>query len=158
MFLEADQMLFQDRVEAGVKLASELRHYANRKDVIVLGILRGGVPVAFEVARALNAPLGIFVSRKLGVPGQEELAFSAIANGGIRVLDRDIVEGAGMTDQQIELITERVRNEVERREKLYRADRPEPMLGGALLLSRLVQHQNTSSRTSVDTQSEMIAL
>ncbi len=134
MFLEVEQMLFSDRVEAGVKLASELRHYANRKDVIVLGIPRGGVPVAFEVAKALHAPLDIFVSRKLGVPGQEELAFGAIASGGIRVLDRDIVEGAGITDQQIEVITEKVRNEVERREKLYRADRPALKLDGQVVI------------------------
>jgi putative phosphoribosyl transferase len=124
MFLELEQMLFQDRVEAGIKLASQLRQYANRKDVIVLGIPRGGVPVAFEVAKALNAPLDVFVSRKLGVPGQEELAFGAIASGGVRVLDREIVEGAGISDRQIELITEKARNELERREKLYRGDRP----------------------------------
>lgn len=124
MFLELEQMLFQDRVEAGIKLANQLRQYANRKDVIVLGIPRGGVPVAFEVAKALNAPLDVFVSRKLGVPGQEELAFGAIASGGVRVLDRDIIEGAGISDRQIELITEKARNELERREKLYRGDRP----------------------------------
>lgn len=124
MFLELEQMLFQDRVDAGIKLASELRQYAYRKDVIVLGIPRGGVPVAFEVAKALNAPLDIFVSRKLRVPGQEELAFGAIASGGVRVLDQDIIEGAGISDQQIERITEKARNELERREKLYRGDRP----------------------------------
>lgn len=134
MFLEVEQMLFSDRVEAGVKLARELRHYAKRKDVIVLGIPRGGVPVAFEVAKALNAPLDTFVSRKLGVPGQEELAFGAIASGGVRVLDRDIVEGAGITDQQIELITEKARNEVERREKLYRGDRAPLKLDGRIVI------------------------
>lgn len=124
MFLELEQMVFQDRIDAGIKLASELRQYANRKDVIVLGIPRGGVPVGFEVAKALNAPLDIFVSRKLGVPGQEELAFGAIASGRVRVLDQDIIEGAGISDQQIERITEKARNELERREKLYRGDRP----------------------------------
>lgn len=124
MFLELEQVLFQDRVDAGIILASELRQYADRKDVIVLGIPRGGVPVGFEVAKALNAPLDIFVSRKLRVPGQEELAFGAIASGGVRVLDQDIIEGAGISDQQIERITEKARNEIERREKLYRGDRP----------------------------------
>ena len=80
-------MVFQNRVDAGRKLAKRLTTYANRSDVIVLGIPRGGVPVAFEVANALNAPLDVFLSRKLGVPGQEELAFGAVATGGIRVLD-----------------------------------------------------------------------
>jgi putative phosphoribosyl transferase len=134
MVLDQEQTLFQDRVDAGLKVAAQLHAYANRKDVIVLGIPRGGVPVASEVARALGAPLDIFVSRKLGVPGQEELAFGAIASGGVRVLDREIIEGVGISDQQIEQITENVKKELERREKLYRGDRPSLKLEGQTVI------------------------
>src|SRR5450756_1850347 len=101
-------MIFSNRREAGRKLAERLRVYANRKDVIVLGIPRGGVPVAFEVAKALDAPLDIFLSRKLGVPGQEELAFGAIATGDTRVLDREIIEATGISEEQIDQITVQV--------------------------------------------------
>ena len=117
-------MVFDNRQDAGRKLASELGTYANRKDVIVLGIPRGGVPVAFEVAVSLNAPLDVFVSRKLGVPGQEELAFGAIASGGVRILDAEIVEAVGISDIEVERITARVKEELERREHAYRGDRP----------------------------------
>jgi putative phosphoribosyl transferase len=130
VFLEEEQVYFQDRAEAGLKMAGRLEAYANRKDVIVLGIPRGGVPVAFEVAKALNAPLDVFVSRKLGVPGQEELAFGAIASGGVRVLDREIIEAVGISDPVIEEIAEKVRKELERREKLYRGERPSLQLEG----------------------------
>jgi putative phosphoribosyl transferase len=130
MFFDEEQILFQDRTDAGIKLAKQLQPYANRKDVIVLGIPRGGIPVAFEVAKALNAPLDIFVSRKLGVPGQEELAFGAVASGGVRVLDHEIVEGAGISDQQIEKITEKAKKELQRREKLYRGERASLKLEG----------------------------
>ncbi len=130
MFLEEEQVYFQDRADAGLKVAGRLHAYANRKDVIVLGIPRGGVPVAFEVAKALNAPLDVFVSRKLGVPGQEELAFGAIAGGGVRVLDREIVEAVGISDPLVEQITEKARKELERREKLYRGERPSLKLEG----------------------------
>ena len=116
--------MFRDRQEGGRKLAERLHAYANREDVIVLGIPRGGVPVAFEVARALHAPLDIFLSRKLGVPGQEELAFGAIAMGGTRVLDREIIEAVGISEEQIERITAKVKKELERRENLYRGARP----------------------------------
>ena len=87
-------------MDAGRRLASRLGAYRNRKDVVVLGIPRGGVPVAFEVAAALDAPLDVFVSRKLGVPGQEELAFGAIASGGMRILDREIKEAVGISDAE----------------------------------------------------------
>jgi putative phosphoribosyl transferase len=117
-------MVFRNREEAGRKLAEHLRAYANRKDVIVLGIPRGGVPVAFEVARALDAPLDIFLSRKLGVPGHEELAFGAIATGDTRVLDWEIIEAVGISEQQIEQITGQVKKELERRENLYRGSQP----------------------------------
>ena len=92
--------------------------------MIVLGIPRGGVPVAAEIAKALHAPLDIFLSRKLGVPGQEELAFGAIATGNTRVLDREVIEAANISEQQIEQITARVKKELERRENLYRAAGP----------------------------------
>lgn len=127
-------MVFQDRVDAGRRLASVLGAYANRGDVIVLGIPRGGVPVAFEVAKALHAPLDIFLSRKLGVPGQEELAFGAVATGGVRVLEREIIEAVGIPEQDIEQITERVKKELERRERVYRGGRPPLQFEGRTVL------------------------
>jgi len=117
-------MIFLNRTEAGKKLATRLTAYANRPDVIVLGLPRGGVPVAFEVAQALHAPLDIFLSRKLGVPMQEELAFGALASGGVRVLDQDIVSEVGISKTEIEEVTERAKKELERRERVYRAGRP----------------------------------
>ncbi len=134
MFLGEEHMIFQDRADAGYRLAKELQAYANRKDVIVLGIPRGGVPIAFEVARALDAPLDIFLSRKLGVPGQEELAFGAVASGGVRVLDREIVEGVGITEQQIEQISEAAKKELGRRERLYRGARSPLKIEGQTVL------------------------
>lgn len=116
-------MIFQNRVDAGRQLAQKLKKYAGRKDVVVLGIPRGGVPVAFEVASALKAPLDIFLSRKLGVPGQEELAFGALASGGIRILDRDLIAELNISGQDIERATHTVEKELERRERLYRGDR-----------------------------------
>jgi putative phosphoribosyl transferase len=113
-------MTFSDRKEAGQILAYQLASYANRKDLIVLGIPRGGVPVAFEIAKALKAPLDVFVSRKLGVPGQEELAFGAIATGRVRILDAEIVEAAGLGSEEIERIAEHETRELERRERAYR--------------------------------------
>jgi putative phosphoribosyl transferase len=127
-------MIFRDREEAGRKLAELLHAYAKRDNVIVLGIPRGGIPVAFQVAKALDAPLDIFVSRKLGVPGQEELAFGALATGGTKVLDRQIIEAVGISEQQIEQITTRVRKELERRESLYRGDRPPLKVQGMTVL------------------------
>jgi putative phosphoribosyl transferase len=117
-------MIFTNRTEAGRRLASRLKKYANREDVIVLGIPRGGVPVAFEVATALRAPLDVFVLRKLGVPGHEELAFGAIGSGGVRILDMDTVEGLGISSLDIELVTRMERKELERRERAYRGGRP----------------------------------
>lgn len=117
-------MKFKDRTEAGKKLARRLRAYAERKDAIVLGIPRGGVPVAFEVATELSLPLDVFVLRKLGVPGHEELAFGAIASGGARVLDREITEVLGISEAEIERVTANERNELMRRELAYRGGRP----------------------------------
>jgi putative phosphoribosyl transferase len=116
-------MIFQNRAEAGQQLALHLGKYANRDDVIVLGVPRGGVPIAFEVATALNLPLDIFVLRKLGVPGHEELAFGAIGSGGVRVLDREIVEAVGLSDFVIELVTRAECAELARREHIYRGEK-----------------------------------
>jgi putative phosphoribosyl transferase len=117
-------MIFQNRTEAGRKLAEHLTRYANRDDVIVLGVPRGGVPVAFEIAAALHAPLDVFVLRKLGVPWQEELAFGAIAGGGIRILDEEIMDAAGVSMLDVEEVAKKELKELERREHAYRAGRP----------------------------------
>lgn len=122
--------IFNDRRHAGQVLAEQLSRFAGRGDVVVLALPRGGVPVGFEVARALNAPLDVFVVRKLGVPGQEELAFGAIASGGVRVLNEGIIHTLQLTDAMIERISERERQELLRREQLYRGDRPPPNLVG----------------------------
>jgi len=121
-------------VDAGRQLAGKLGAYAGRKDVIVLGIPRGGVPVAFEVARALKAPLDIFLSRKLGVPGQEELAFGALATGGVRVLDRDLIAQVGISEREIDQIAASVKKELERRARVYRGLRPALNVKGKTVL------------------------
>lgn len=123
--LRGRDMIFTNRTEAGRKLALRLRDYANRKDVIVLGIPRGGVPVAFEVARMLKVPLDVLVLRKLGVPGHEELGFGAIASGGIRALDPEIIEALRISPLDIELVTDAERKELKRREHAYRGRRPQ---------------------------------
>jgi putative phosphoribosyl transferase len=117
-------MIFPNRTEAGRRLALLLHEYANRENIIVLGIPRGGVPVALEVARTLKAPLDVLVLRKLGVPGHEELAFGAIASGGIRALNREIIEALHISPWDIELVTEREARELKRREHAYRGRRP----------------------------------
>jgi len=117
-------MIFMNREDAGRQLAAQLRAYANSEDVIVLGIPRGGVPVAFEIANALHVPQDILLSRKLGVPGQEELAFGAIAAGDGRFLDEAIIEAAGISADQVEQITRATRTKLEERAKLYRGARP----------------------------------
>jgi len=116
-------VLFRDRAEAGRELAKRVVAYANDANVLVLGIPRGGVPVAFEVAKELHAPLDVFIVRKLGVPGQEELGFGAIASGGIRFLDRDIVQAFGISNAVTERITAGQQQELERRERAYRGGR-----------------------------------
>jgi putative phosphoribosyl transferase len=117
-------MTFLNRVDAGRKLAKKLSNYAKREDVLVLGIPRGGVPVAFQVAAELGVRLDLFVVRKLGVPSHEELAFGAIATGGVRVLDDQIVDQAGISDLEIELISAKETQELHRRERVYRGSRP----------------------------------
>ena len=117
-------MRYQDRTEAGRLLAERLAKYKNRPDVVILALPRGGVPVAYEVAQALNAPLDVFVVRKLGVPGQEELAMGAIASGGVRVLNEDVVRMLRIPEEVIEATAMIETEELERRERLYRGDRP----------------------------------
>jgi hypothetical protein len=118
--------LFRDRREAGRQLAAKLAKYAGRPDVIVLALPRGGVPVAYEVARALGAPLDVFVVRKLGVPGYEELAMGAVATGGVRVLNDQLVNRLGIPERLIDAFAAREQQELARRERLYRDGRPPP--------------------------------
>jgi predicted phosphoribosyltransferase len=117
---------FRDRHEAGQRLAEKLAAYADRTDVVVLALPRGGVPVAYEVARALGAPLDVFVVRKLGVPGYEEMAMGAIATGGLRVLNERVVSGLNIPDYIIEAVAAQEQQELKRRERLYRGGRPPP--------------------------------
>ena len=116
-------MLFRDRYDAGRRLAGELMAYANRSDVLVLALPRGGVPVAYEVARALRAPLDVFLVRKRGLPGHEELAMGAIASGGVRVLNEELVHVLDIAPEVIDEVAEEERWELERRERAYRDDR-----------------------------------
>ena len=121
---------FADRAEAGRQLAERLGEYAGRDDVVVLGLPRGGVPVAAEVARALGAPLDVFLVRKLGVPGREELAFGAIALGGARVLNGDVVAMLGIDEDTIEAVARREQTELERRAEAYRGSTEPPDVRG----------------------------
>ena len=125
---------FRDRSEAGKLLAKQLTAYTNQPDVLVLALPRGGVPVAFEVARALHVPLDVIVVRKLGVPGQEELAMGAIATGGVRVLNHDVVQFLDISDEMIDKIAARELQELERRERLFRGDRPAYDVRGRTLI------------------------
>jgi predicted phosphoribosyltransferase len=127
-------MLFRDRADAGRFLATKLMTYANRPDVLVLALPRGGVPVAYEVARTLRAPLDVFLVRKLGVPGHEELAMGALATGGLRVLNEDVVQALGIPEEVIASVVARERQELERRERLYRDDRPAPEVRGRVVI------------------------
>lgn len=125
---------FRDRTEAGKLLADKLAGYANRDDVLVLGLPRGGLPVAFEVARALAAPLDVLVVRKLGVPGEEELAMGAIAAGGARVLNENVVQVLGISDTTIEAVARKEQAELERRAQRYRGSRPPPEMSGRVVI------------------------
>ena len=125
---------YRDRIEAGRALAMALEEYRGRSDVVVLGLPRGGVPVAAEVATALGAPLDVFVVRKLGVPGHEEFAMGAIASGGVRVIDRATVEGLDIPAYAIEEAVEREGRELERRERQYRGGRPAPNIDGRVAI------------------------
>lgn len=127
-------MIFKDRTAAGKLLAQKLQAYANQPDVVVLALPRGGVPVAFEVAKALNAPLDVFVVRKLGVPGHEELAMGAIASGGVRVLNDEVVRSLDLSSAAIDQVAAIEQQELERREHLYRDRRPAPDLHGRTVI------------------------
>jgi len=125
---------FADRREAGVELAAKLRAYKGRNDVVVLALPRGGVPVAFEIAEALDAPLDIFVVRKLGMPGHPEFAMGAIASGGVRVLNEDAVRWYAVPESAIEAVTLQELVELERREREYRQGRPLIDLSGRVVI------------------------
>lgn len=119
---------FHNRTDAGRQLAAALVRYGGRNDVVVLGLPRGGLPVAFEVAWALDAPLDVFVVRKIGLPGHEEFGIGAIASGGVRVVDEEVLRAYGVDADTLDRITDRERRELERRERVYRDDRPFPAL------------------------------
>jgi predicted phosphoribosyltransferase len=125
---------FRDRREAGRQLAAMLTAYTHRPDVLVLALPRGGVPVASEVARALDAPLDVFLVRKLGVPGHEELAMGAIASGGVRVLNDELVRALRIPYHVIAAVAAREQQELARRERLYRGDRPPPEVRGRTVI------------------------
>ena len=125
---------FRDRAEAGRRLASELGAYADRPDVLVLALPRGGVPVAAEIARALDAPLDLMLVRKLGVPGHEELAMGAVATGGVRVLNEDVVGALGLEEDVIDAVARRELAELERRQHAYRGERPPSAIEGRTLI------------------------
>jgi putative phosphoribosyl transferase len=129
-----NRTVFRDRVEAGDVLAARLGHYAGRDDVLVLALPRGGVPVAARVAKALGAPLDVFVVRKLGVPGHEELAMGAIASGGVRVHNEEVVSKLRLDDATIERVAEAEERELARREHRYRERRPPPELAGRVVI------------------------
>ena len=127
-------MLFRDRSEAGRWLADRLQAYKGRPDVIVLALPRGGVPVAFELAQSLGAPLDVFLVRKLGVPGQEELAMGAIASGGVRVLNDEVVGALAIPANVIEGVARKEEQELLRREESYRGSRPAPHVQGRVVI------------------------
>lgn len=125
---------FANRRKAGQELARLLEQYKGQPDVVVLALPRGGVPVAYEVARVLEAPLDVFLVRKLGVPGHEELAMGAIASGGVRVLNADVVTWYGISDEVIDAAGEREQAELERRERAYRDSRPPAPIDGRIVI------------------------
>ena len=126
--------MFRDRTEAGEVLAEKLARYAGRGGVVVLALPRGGVPVGYEVAAALGTPLDAFAVRKLGVPWHRELAMGAIASGGVRVLNQDVIRSLGISDEIIEAVAEQEGMELERREAAYRDGRPAPEVAGKAVI------------------------
>ena len=126
--------LYRDRREAGRELATRLTAYAHRQNVLVLALPRGGVPVGYEVANALSAPLDVFVVRKLGVPGHEELAMGAIATGGICVVNEEVVQMLHIPREVIDAVAAKEQRELERREHLYRDDLPPPDVNGCIVI------------------------
>ena len=121
---------FRNRTEAGRLLASSLARYANRPNVLILALPRGGAPVAFEIAQALKLPLDVFLVRKLGVPGQEELAMGAVASGNVRILQPEVIEGLGIPRLAVEAVTAEETRELARRERAFRGHRPRPQVCG----------------------------
>jgi predicted phosphoribosyltransferase len=129
-----EQTVFRDRREAGRLLAEKLSTYAGNPGVVVLGLPRGGVPVAFEVARALAAPLDVFLVRKLGVPGHEELAMGAVASGGVLVLNDDVITRLGIAPDEIDVVAAKETAELARRKQLYRSGRTSPEFSGRTVI------------------------
>lgn len=127
-------MIFRDRTDAGKYLAAKLAKYAHRPDVLVLALPRGGVPVAYEVAKQIGAPLDVFLVRKLGVPGHEELAMGAIASGGVRVINEDVVRQLDIPAEIIDAVAVTEQQELERRQHAYRGDRPPPDVKGRTVI------------------------
>jgi predicted phosphoribosyltransferase len=125
---------FENRADAGRMLAAQLAEYRGRPDVLVLGLPRGGVPVAFEVAQALGAPLDVYLVRKLGVPGHAELAMGAIASGGVRVVNQEMLRSLRISSQQLDAVTRTEEAELRRQERLYRGDRPPPPVSGRTVI------------------------
>src|SRR2546430_12480127 len=131
---QTDRVRFRNRAEAGRALARALEHYAGRDDVVVLALPRGGVPVAYEVAKKIGAPLDVFLVRKLGVPGHEELAMGAIASGGVRVINEDVVRFLNIPDEVIDAVAADEQQELERRGSAYRDERPPPDVKGRVVI------------------------
>ena len=125
---------FKNRREAGIQLAKKLASYVGNTNVLVLGLPRGGVPVAYEVARALGAPLDVFVVRKLGVPGHRELAMGAIASGGVRVLNQDVLGVLNISNTMIDMVAAQEEMELQRQQRAYRGDAAFPSLGGRIVI------------------------
>jgi len=127
-------MQFMDRRDAGRQLAAKLSGYTGDPGVVVLGLPRGGVPVGYEVARALHAPLDVFVVRKLGVPGRRELAMGAIASGGLRILNPDVIDNLRIPPADVESVASEELLELERQQRTYRSDAPYPQLAGRIVI------------------------
>jgi predicted phosphoribosyltransferase len=134
MFRNSNSLEFADRHAAGRALAERMNQFAGRTDVVVLALPRGGVPVAYQVAQALHVPLDVFVVRKLGVPGHEELAMGAIASGDVRVLNQEVLDWYRLSDADVDAVARHERAELERREQLYRGGRPLTPIEGRIVI------------------------
>jgi putative phosphoribosyl transferase len=132
--LNAMPLPYKNRADAGLQLAEALKHSANRPDVLVLALPRGGVPIASEVAKALEAPLDLLLVRKLGVPGQEELAMGAVATGGIRVLHDEVIRGLAISDAELDRVVTEERQALQQRAQAYRGGRPAPEIQGRCVI------------------------
>lgn len=128
------QLPFKNRIEAGRLLAGALKPYAGRPDVLILALPRGGVPVAFEVAQALSLPLDLMIVRKLGMPGQEELAMGAVATGGIKVLNQALIKNLNISEIVLDSVVDKERKELERRERVYRGELPAPEINNRRII------------------------